>query len=143
MAERCWQSCVLAGRSGKTSALRVADLGSSSAFPSYISKFTIWGLSSPATSLGFTIWGLSSPATSLGFTIWGLSSPATSLGFTIWGENICICDCYFLNPTIEVVTIRLRGWCMLRVFLLPVFTRLGHECQDLLSTCDGMHVCTD
>ena len=32
---------------------------------------------------------------------------------------------------------------MLGVFLLPAFTRLGHECQDLLSPCDGMHVCTD
>ena len=27
---------------------------------------------------------------------------------------------------------------MLGVFLLPTFTRLGHECQDLLSPCDGM-----
>ena len=40
------------------------------------------------------------------------------------------------NSTIEVVTFRLRGWCMLGVFLLPAFTHLGHEC-------DGMHVCTD
>ena len=32
---------------------------------------------------------------------------------------------------------------MLGVFLLPAFTRLGHECQDLLSPCNGMHVCTD
>ena len=29
------------------------------------------------------------------------------------------------------------------VFLLPAFTRLGHERQDLLSPCDEMHVCTD
>ena len=29
------------------------------------------------------------------------------------------------------------------VFLLPAFTRLGHECKDLLSPCDGMHVSTD
>ena len=29
------------------------------------------------------------------------------------------------------------------MFLLLVFTRLGHECQALLSLCDGMHVCTD
>ena len=29
---------------------------------------------------------------------------------------------------------------MLGVFLLPAFTRLGHECQDLLSSCDEMHV---
>ena len=45
------------------------------------------------------------------------------------------------NPTIEVVTFRLRGWCMLGVFLLPAFIRPGSECQDLLSPCDGMHVC--
>ena len=32
---------------------------------------------------------------------------------------------------------------MLGVFLLLAFTCLGHECQDLLSPCDGMHVCTD
>ena len=48
------------------------------------------------------------------------------------------------NPTIEVVTFRLRGWCVLGVVLLPAFTRLGHERQDLLSPCDEMaHVCTD
>ena len=32
---------------------------------------------------------------------------------------------------------------MLGVFLLPPFTRLGHECQDLWSPCDGMHAYTD
>ena len=47
------------------------------------------------------------------------------------------------NPTIEVVTFRLREWCMPDVFLLPAFTRLGHKFQDLLSPCDGMYVCTD
>ena len=47
------------------------------------------------------------------------------------------------NPSIKVVTFRLRGWCVLGVFLLPAFTRLGHERQDLLSPCDEMHVCTD
>ena len=46
------------------------------------------------------------------------------------------------NPTTEVDTFRLRGWCILGVFLLPAFTRLGHECQDLLSPGDGMHVST-
>ena len=49
----------------------------------------------------------------------------------------------FFNPTIKVVTFRLRGWCVLGVFLLLAFTRLGHEHQDLLSPCDEMHVCTD
>ena len=46
-------------------------------------------------------------------------------------------------PTIEVVTFRLHGWCMLDVFLLQAFTRLGHECLDPLSPCDAMHVLTD
>ena len=32
---------------------------------------------------------------------------------------------------------------MLGLFLLPAFTRLGHERWDLLSLCDGMCVCTD
>ena len=49
----------------------------------------------------------------------------------------------FSNPTIKVVTFRLRGWCMQGLLLLPAFTRLGHERQDLLSPCDEMHVCTD
>ena len=49
----------------------------------------------------------------------------------------------FFNPNIEVVTFRLRGWCMLGVFLLPAFTRLGHECQELWSLYDGMRVCAD
>ena len=49
----------------------------------------------------------------------------------------------FSNPTIEAVTFRVRGWCMLGVFLLPAFTRLGHGCRDLWSPCDGMHVCAD
>ena len=49
----------------------------------------------------------------------------------------------FFNPTIEIVTFHRHGWCMLRVFLLLAFTHLGHECQDFLSLCNGMHVCTD
>ena len=39
----------------------------------------------------------------------------------------------------RVVTFCLRGLCMLGVFLLPAFTRQGHERQELLSSCDGMH----
>ena len=50
---------------------------------------------------------------------------------------------FFFNPAIEVVTFRLCRLCKLGVFLLPAFTHLGHECQDLLSAWDGMHVCTD
>ena len=49
----------------------------------------------------------------------------------------------FFNPTIEVITFRLCGWCMQGVFLLAAFTRLGLKCQDLLCLCDGMRVCTD
>ena len=44
------------------------------------------------------------------------------------------------DPTIEVVTIHLHGWCMLGVFLLLAFSCLGHECQYLLSPCNRMHV---
>ena len=74
-----------------------------------------------------------------------LRSPAISLGFTTFGWDFCVCDrfVFFFNPTIKVVTFRLRGWCVLGVLLLPAFTRLGHERQDLLSPCDEMHVCTD
>ena len=100
--------------------------------------FTILLLRSPATSLEFTILLLRSPAIFLGFTILLLRSPAISLGFTILGES-CF---FFFNPIIEVATFRLRGLCMLGVFLLLAFTRPGHECQDLLSPCDGMHVFT-
>ena len=73
------------------------------------------------------------------------ASPAISLGFTTLGEIFAYVTvfCFFFNPTIEVITFRLCGWCMLGVFLSPAFTRLGHECQDILSACDGMHVCTD
>ena len=69
------------------------------------------------------------------------ASQAISLVFTILGEIFAYVTAF--NPTIEVFTFRLRGWCMLGVFLLPAFTRLGHEHQDLLSPHDGMHVCTD
>ena len=49
----------------------------------------------------------------------------------------------YFYPTIEVVTVRLLGWWVLEVFLLSTFPSLGHECQDLLSPYDGMHVCID
>ena len=58
------------------------------------------------------------------------------------GGDFCVSD-YFFNPTIEVVTSHLHGWFILGVFLLPAFTRQGHECLDLLSLCDGMNVYTD
>ena len=76
------------------------------------------------------------------FFFFFLRSPAISLGFTTFGWDFCVCDRFF-NPTIKVVTFRLRGWCVLGVFLLSAFTRLGHEHQDLLSPRDEMHVCTD
>ena len=51
--------------------------------------------------------------------------PDLSQGFTPVGEIFAYLNVF--NPAIEVVTFRLRGWCMLGVFLLPAFTRLGHE----------------
>ena len=72
--------------------------------------------------------------------------PAMPLGFTNFGEiftYVTVFVCFFSNPTIEVVTFCLCGWYMLGVLLFPAFIRLGHECQDLLSPCNGMHVHTD
>ena len=40
------------------------------------------------------------------------------------------------NPTMQEVTFRFCGWCVLDVFLLLAFTCLGQKCQDLLSLCD-------
>ena len=71
-----------------------------------------------------------------------LLRPQVSLGFTILGEILASVTIFF-GPTIEVVTFFLRGWCMLGVFVLPAFSHLGHESQDLWSPCDGMHVYTD
>ena len=85
------------------------------------------------------------PAISLGFAFFfffSLCVPQLDLWDSPFWENSLRMS-PFSNPTIEVVTFRLRGWCMLGVFLLPAFIRLGHECQDLLSPCDGMHVFTD
>ena len=59
-----------------------------------------------------------------------LRSPAIFLGFNILRWDFCVCVLWpFFNPTIEIVTFLLRGWCMLGV--LPAYTCLGHECQDL------------
>ena len=115
---------------------------SSSAFPSYISGFhLLLLLRSPAISLRFTFFFCVPRYISGLHLLLLLRSPALSLGFTILGEifaNVTV-----FNPTIEVVTFCLCGWCKPGVFSLPAFTRLGHECQDLLSPCHGMHVCTD
>ena len=55
--------------------------------------------------------------------------PTISLGLTILDEIFV--HVIIFNSTIEVVTFRLHGWCMLGVFLLLAFTHLGHECQNL------------
>ena len=67
-----------------------------------------------------------------------------SLRFTIFDEIFAFVHLEKKkNLIIEVVTFRLHGSCMLDLLSLPAFTRLGHECQDLLSPYNGMHVCTD
>ena len=97
-----------------------------------------------------------------GRRVWGLccvSSPTWSpwsgewcvLFFLLLRSQLCLWGSLFLvrflhmwlffNPTMEVAAFRLHGWWC--VFLLPAFSQLRHECQDLLSPCDGMHVCTD
>ena len=64
----------------------------------------------------------------------------------LWGSPFLVrflCMWPFFNPTIGVATFRLGGWCMLGVFLLRPFTFLGHECEELLSLCGGMHMRLD
>ena len=77
--------------------------------------------------------------------LWGLLLlsvfPAVSLGFTIFRDSFAYVTVF--NPTVEVVTFRLRGWRLLGMFLLQAFNCLGHECQDLLKPCNGMDVSTD
>ena len=68
---------------------------------------------------------------------------AISLWFTILDDFFVCVYVTVSNQNIEEVTFRLCGWCMLGVFLLLALTRLGHECQDLLSLCNGMYVCTN
>ena len=63
-----------------------------------------------------------------------LRSSAICLLFTILGEIFAYVTVF--NPTNEVVTFSLCGRCMLGMFLLLAFTRVGHECQDLLSLCN-------
>ena len=62
--------------------------------------------------------------------------PAISLGFSIFGE-IFVWLFFQSNHRGSYI----RGWCMLGVILLLAFTRLGHECQDLLSLCHERYVC--
>ena len=44
--------------------------------------------------------------------------PAICLGFTILGKIFA--DVTVFNPTIEVVTFRLHGWCMQGVFVAGI-----------------------
>ena len=39
--------------------------------------------------------------------------PTYISGVHHFGWDFCLCDHFFLNPTIEVVTFHLHGWCML------------------------------
>ena len=71
-----------------------------------------------------------------------LHSQSCLLGSQLW-QDFCVCDRFQSNLRLEVVTFDLHGGFMLGVLLLPSFTHLGHECQEFLSLCDGMHVCTD
>ena len=66
---------------------------------------------------------------------------ARALGFTMFGEVLAYVTVFY--ATTEVVTFHLHGWYMLGVFLLLAFIRLGHDHQDLLSPCDGLHACID
>ena len=73
---------------------------------------------------------------------------AKSHGKKLWNSEVKVYKSsglgnYSKNRMFDLPEKFSERWCMLGVFLLLAFTRLGHECQDLLSPCDGMHVCTD
>ena len=100
--------------------------------------------SSSSSSSSFASSSSSSPSSSSSSS--SSSSPSSSFSaFPAIPPGFIICGALL----IVVVSLLLfffnfiRGWCMLGVFLLPAFTRLGHECQDLLSPYNGMHACTD
>ena len=71
----------------------------------------------------------------------------------VWSHwwDICVCDRFLIQPQIRGSHIPFSwmvhaGWVffvVVVVVFLPAFTHLGHECQDLLSLCNGMHVHTD
>ena len=77
--------------------------------------------------------------------------PAISLRFTIWGEIFASVTDFFKSnhwgshiPSSWMVHAGCFFVCLfVFVCLLTAFTRQEHECQDLLSPCDGLHVCTD
>ena len=52
-----------------------------------------------------------------------MSVSSSSSALPLWVSPVLV----FFNPTMEVVTVRLRY-------------RQGHEYQEVLSPCDGMHV---
>ena len=139
-----------------SSAFPAVSLGSFFFFcvPSYISgvlllllrsQLYLWGPSSsafPAMSLGFTslfllllrsqlyLWGL--PVFFNIIIIFFFCFPSHISGVHRSSSSSSAFPAISLGFTIEDV-----------VFLLPSFTRLGRECRDLLSPCDGMHLCTD
>ena len=124
-------------------------------FPNYTRSLFQTSSAFPVISLGFTILGKGFIGWGFFVFFWGGVFVFVFLGFffcfllflfvccffVVVGLDFffffffCVCD-RFINPTTEVVTFRLCGWCMLGVFLLLAFTRLGHECQDLLNPCD-------
>ena len=67
-----------------------------------------------------------------------VSFPDRFEGFTTSEEIFA-----FFNPAIEGVTFCLPGWCTIGVYFWLAFAHLGHEYQDLWSTRDEMHECTD
>ena len=87
------------------------------------------------------------------FSIWGsLWFSRISSVFFFWvpsyiywvhyfGWDFCKCDHFLIQPLRKSDSVFVDGACW--VCLLPAFTHLRHKCQDLLSPCDVMHMCTD
>ena len=60
----------------------------------------------------------------------------------LWGSSFGV-EFSRMSPSSWMVHAGCVGLGVFFCFFLPAFTRLGQELQDLLSPCEGLHVCTD
>ena len=77
------------------------------------------------------------------FFVFFLGVPQLYLwGSPLLGEIFAYVTVFLIQPLRLSHSVFVDGACWV-CFLLPAFTHLGHERQDLLSPCNEMHVCTD
>ena len=102
-----------------------------STLPTHSPVFYLWYSSFRSTSQGQNVNPCTVAEVTYIFFLF-FCVPAYIPGVHHFWRDFCIWWPFF-NPIMEVVTLRLRGWCMLDVFLLLAFICLRHECWDLSS----------